>query len=124
MTEDIEVQEELLAENGHSQMLELARKVLLAGIGAVAFTMKVEPGSTVAVFGLGGIGLNVVQGAKMVGATRIIGVDLNPGRGYPQTPALLDWPASEVGTHRGAGGEVAVAELLRELAHGDQRKRL
>jgi len=50
------------------------------GIGAVAFTMKVEPGSTVAVFGLGGIGLNVIQGAKMVGATRIIGVDLNPGR--------------------------------------------
>ena len=50
------------------------------GIGAVAFTMKVEPGSTVAVFGLGGIGLNVIQGAKMVGATRIIGVDLNPER--------------------------------------------
>ena len=50
------------------------------GIGAVAFTMKVEPGSTVAVFGLGGIGLNVVQGARMVGADRIIGVDLNPDR--------------------------------------------
>jgi len=50
------------------------------GIGAVAFTMKVEAGSTVAVFGLGGIGLNVVQGAKMVGATRIIGIDLNPSR--------------------------------------------
>lgn len=50
------------------------------GIGAVAFTMKVEPGSTVAVFGLGGIGLNVIQGAKMVGASRIIGVDLNPAR--------------------------------------------
>lgn len=50
------------------------------GIGAVAFTMKVEPGSTVAVFGLGGIGLNVIQGAKMVGTTRIIGVDLNPER--------------------------------------------
>ena len=50
------------------------------GIGAVAFTMKVEPGSTVAVFGLGGIGLNVLQGAKMVGATRIIGVDLNPAK--------------------------------------------
>ncbi len=47
------------------------------GIGAVAFTMKVEPGSSVAVFGLGGIGLNVIQGAKMVGATKIIGVDLN-----------------------------------------------
>ena len=50
------------------------------GVGAVAFTMKVEPGSTVAVFGLGGIGLNVIQGAKMVGASRIIGVDLNPAK--------------------------------------------
>jgi len=50
------------------------------GIGAVAFTMKVEPGSTVAVFGLGGIGLNVIQGAKMVGATRIIGVDINESK--------------------------------------------
>ena len=50
------------------------------GIGAVAFTMKVEPGSTVAVFGLGGIGLNVIQGARLVGASRIIGVDLNPQR--------------------------------------------
>ncbi|GAC87064.1 aldehyde dehydrogenase [Gluconobacter thailandicus F149-1 = NBRC 100600] len=50
------------------------------GIGAVMFTAQVEPGSTVAVFGLGGIGLNVIQGAKMVGATRIIGVDVNPGR--------------------------------------------
>ena len=47
------------------------------GIGSVAFTMKVEPGATVAVFGLGGIGLNVIQGAKLVGARRIIGVDLN-----------------------------------------------
>jgi S-(hydroxymethyl)glutathione dehydrogenase/alcohol dehydrogenase len=42
--------------------------------------MKVEPGSTVAVFGLGGIGLNVIQGARMVGATRIIGVDINPSK--------------------------------------------
>ena len=50
------------------------------GIGAVAFTMKVESGSTVAVFGLGGIGLNVIQGARLVGAARIIGVDLNPDR--------------------------------------------
>ena len=50
------------------------------GVGAVAFDAKVEPGSTVAVFGLGGIGLNVIQGAKMVGATRIIGVDINPDR--------------------------------------------
>jgi len=50
------------------------------GVGAVAFQMKVEPGSTVAVFGLGGIGLNVIQGARMVGADRIIGIDLNTGR--------------------------------------------
>ncbi|MBS0960200.1 MULTISPECIES: S-(hydroxymethyl)glutathione dehydrogenase/class III alcohol dehydrogenase [Acetobacter] len=50
------------------------------GIGAVLFTAQVEAGSTVVVFGLGGIGLNVIQGAKMVGADRIIGVDLNPAR--------------------------------------------
>lgn len=47
------------------------------GIGAVVFDAKVEAGSTVAVFGLGGIGLNVIQGAKMVGASKIIGIDLN-----------------------------------------------
>ncbi len=50
------------------------------GIGAVINTAKVEAGSTVGVFGLGGIGLNVVQGAKMVGAKQIIGIDLNPDR--------------------------------------------
>ena len=50
------------------------------GIGAVLFTAKVEAGATVAVFGLGGIGLNVIQGAKMVGADKIIGIDLNPAR--------------------------------------------
>jgi S-(hydroxymethyl)glutathione dehydrogenase / alcohol dehydrogenase len=50
------------------------------GIGAVVFTARVEPGSTVAVFGLGGIGLNVVQGARMVGADRIIGIDTNPAK--------------------------------------------
>lgn len=47
------------------------------GLGAVINTAKVEPGANVAVFGLGGIGLNVIQGARMVGADRIIGVDLN-----------------------------------------------
>lgn len=50
------------------------------GIGAVVFDAKVEPGSTVAVFGLGGIGLNVIQGAKMVGASKIIGIDLNESK--------------------------------------------
>ncbi len=50
------------------------------GIGAVLFTAKVEAGSNVAVFGLGGIGLNVIQGAKMVGADKIIGIDINSER--------------------------------------------
>src|ERR1700727_1993368 len=50
------------------------------GIGAVVWTAKVWPGANVAVFGLGGIGLNVIQGARMAGADKIIGVDLNPGR--------------------------------------------
>lgn len=50
------------------------------GIGAVINTAQVEPGSNVVVFGLGGIGLNVLQGAKLVGADMIVGVDLNPAR--------------------------------------------
>lgn len=50
------------------------------GIGAVLFTAKVEPGANVVVFGLGGIGLNVIQGARMAGADKIIGVDINPAR--------------------------------------------
>ncbi len=50
------------------------------GIGAVINTAKVEAGATVVVFGLGGIGLNVIQGGKMVGASMIIGVDLNPAK--------------------------------------------
>jgi S-(hydroxymethyl)glutathione dehydrogenase/alcohol dehydrogenase len=50
------------------------------GIGAVLYTAKVEAGARVVVFGLGGIGLNVVQGAAMVGAEQIIGVDINPAR--------------------------------------------
>jgi S-(hydroxymethyl)glutathione dehydrogenase / alcohol dehydrogenase len=48
------------------------------GIGAVIYTAKVEPGANVVVFGLGGIGLNVIQGARLVGANMIIGVDINP----------------------------------------------
>ncbi|OWK30537.1 S-(hydroxymethyl)glutathione dehydrogenase/class III alcohol dehydrogenase [Sphingomonas mucosissima] len=50
------------------------------GVGAVVHTAKVEPGATVIVFGLGGIGLNVIQGAKFAGAARIVGVDINPDR--------------------------------------------
>jgi S-(hydroxymethyl)glutathione dehydrogenase/alcohol dehydrogenase len=50
------------------------------GIGAVMYTAKVEPGARVVVFGLGGIGLNVIQGARMVGASQIVGVDINPDK--------------------------------------------
>jgi len=50
------------------------------GIGAVINAAKVEPGANVVVFGLGGIGLNVVQGARMAGANMIVGVDINPAR--------------------------------------------
>src|SRR5476651_2300078 len=53
---------------------------ITAGIGAVLNTARVTPGSTVAVFGLGGIGLSVVQGAVMAKASRIIAVDLNPSK--------------------------------------------
>ena len=50
------------------------------GIGAVINTAKVEAGASAVVFGLGGIGLNVIQGLRMVGADQIVGVDINPGR--------------------------------------------
>ena len=50
------------------------------GIGAVINTAKVQPGDNVVVFGLGGIGLNVIQGARLAGANMIVGVDLNPAR--------------------------------------------
>jgi len=50
------------------------------GVGAVLFTAKVEAGANVVVFGLGGIGLNVIQGARLAGADKIVGIDLNPAR--------------------------------------------
>ena len=50
------------------------------GVGAVIWTAKVEIGARVVVFGLGGIGLNVIQGARMAGAAQIVGVDINPGK--------------------------------------------
>ncbi len=53
---------------------------ITTGIGAVLNTAKVEPGSTVAIFGLGGVGLSCIQGAKMAGASRILAVDINPDK--------------------------------------------
>src|SRR5690606_41668027 len=50
------------------------------GVGAVVKTARVEPGANCVVFGLGGIGLNVNQGLKMVGADMVVGVDINPSR--------------------------------------------
>ena len=50
------------------------------GIGAVINTAKVQPGDNVVIFGLGGIGLNVIQGARLAGANKIVGVDINPAR--------------------------------------------
>ena len=70
----------LRAHHGGLEGDELAERLIrnasrvTTGIGAVIWTAGVEPGSTVAVFGLGGIGLNVIQGARMVGAARIVGV--------------------------------------------------
>ncbi|MEC4891920.1 MAG: S-(hydroxymethyl)glutathione dehydrogenase/class III alcohol dehydrogenase [Oscillatoria sp. PMC 1051.18] len=52
------------------------------GVGAVIYTAKVEPGAKVVVFGLGGVGLNVIQAAKMVGADIIVGVDINPEKRF------------------------------------------
>ncbi|WP_138466037.1 S-(hydroxymethyl)glutathione dehydrogenase/class III alcohol dehydrogenase [Poseidonocella sp. HB161398] len=57
------------------------------GMGAVRNTAKVEPGSTVAVFGLGAVGMAVIQGAKMIGASRIIGIDTNPAK-FPLARSL------------------------------------
>ncbi len=53
---------------------------ITTGVGAVYNTAQVEPGSTVAVFGLGAIGMSVIQGAKMIGASRIVGIDINPDK--------------------------------------------
>ena len=82
------------------------------GIGAVINTAKVEPGANVVVFGLGGIGLNVIQGARMVGASRIIGVDLNPMR----RPLAEKFGMTHFVNPRETGGDL-VAHLV-ELTDG------
>jgi S-(hydroxymethyl)glutathione dehydrogenase/alcohol dehydrogenase len=78
------------------------------GVGAVTYTAKVEPGANVVVFGLGGIGLNVVQGARLVGAAMIVGVDINPDR--------EEWGRKFGMTHfidaRGKTREQMIAEVL------------
>jgi S-(hydroxymethyl)glutathione dehydrogenase/alcohol dehydrogenase len=82
------------------------------GIGAVLNTAKVEPGANVVVFGLGGIGLNVVQGAKMAGANMIVGVDLNDAR----RPIAEKFGITHFFNPRDVGGDLA-AHLV-ELTGG------
>jgi S-(hydroxymethyl)glutathione dehydrogenase/alcohol dehydrogenase len=83
------------------------------GIGAVINTAKVEPGANVAVFGLGGIGLNVIQGARMAGADKIVGVDLNPKkRALAETFGMTDFVnPDEVGADK-------VVEAIVDLTGG------
>ena len=83
------------------------------GLGAVMFDAKVEPESTVAVFGLGGIGLNVIQGAKMVGAKQIIGIDINPSKVPLATQfGMTDFiNPSECGTDK-------VVQAIQDLSDG------
>jgi S-(hydroxymethyl)glutathione dehydrogenase/alcohol dehydrogenase len=79
------------------------------GVGAVVNTAKVEPGANVVVFGLGGIGLNVIQGAKLVGANRIVGVDINPDRQeWGRQFGMTDFVDG-----RGLDRDATIAEVLR-----------
>jgi len=82
------------------------------GIGAVLNTAKVEPGSTVAVFGLGGIGLSVIQGAVMAQAGRIIAVDLNSDK-FAMATAL---GATDTLNPKESG--IDVVEAIKEMTHG------
>jgi len=82
------------------------------GIGAVLNTAKVEPGSTVAVFGLGGIGLSVIQGAVMARAGRIIAVDLNPDK-FAMATAL---GATDTLNPKDLGGDLV--EAIKEMTGG------
>jgi len=95
------------------------------GIGAVRNTAQVEPGASVAVFGLGGIGLAVVQGAVMAGAERIIGVDVNPAKfelagtlGATEfvNPADYDRPIQEVLVDHTDGGLDYTFECVGDVA--------
>jgi S-(hydroxymethyl)glutathione dehydrogenase/alcohol dehydrogenase len=82
------------------------------GIGAVLNTAKVEPGSTVAVFGLGGIGLSCIQGAVMAKAGRILAIDLNPDK-FEMAKAL---GATDFINPRDVGG--SISEYIREITNG------
>ncbi len=82
------------------------------GIGAVLNTAKVEPGSTVAVFGLGGIGLSCIQGAVMAKASRIIAIDINPSK-WEMAKAL---GATDFVNPNAIGG--SISEYIIEMTKG------
>ena len=84
------------------------------GIGAVLNTAKVEPGSTVAVFGLGGIGLSCIQGAVMAKASRIIAVDINPGK-WEMAKAL---GATDFVNPNTIGGNGSISDYIIEMTKG------
>lgn len=109
---------------------------ITTGLGAVFNTAKVEAGATVAVFGLGGIGLSVVQGAVMAGASRIIGIDINPAKfelarqlgatdvvnpdDYPDDPiqsVIVDMTSGGVDYSFEAVGKVELMRAALECAH-------
>ena len=83
---------------------------MTTGVGAVLNTAKVEPGSTVAVIGCGGVGLNVVQGAAIAGASKIVAVDLLDNK--------LDYASSFGATHLVNGSKGDAVEQVRDLTGG------
>ena len=86
---------------------------MTTGVGAVINTAKVEAGANCIVFGLGGIGLNVIQGLRLVGAGMIVGVDINPGReDWGRRFGMTDFLNS-----KGLSREETVAKIL-ELTDG------
>lgn len=82
----------------------------MTGIGAAMNTAKVEAGSTVVVFGCGGVGLNIIQGARLLGANKIIGVDLLPQK--------LDYAKQFGATHVVNGGQGDPVASIREITNG------
>ncbi len=87
---------------------------MTTGVGAVINTAKVQVGDNVVVFGLGGIGLNVIQGARLAGANRIIGVDINPAREeWGRKFGMTEFLNSKAHEPRGRGGQGGRADRRR-----------
>ncbi|HEY3111025.1 MAG TPA: Zn-dependent alcohol dehydrogenase [Chloroflexota bacterium] len=92
------------------QTAALVGCAVMTGVGAVINTARVEPGSSVLVFGSGGVGLNVIQGAALAGAEKVIAVDLLDNK--------LEYARQFGATHTINGGQTNVVEAVRELTDG------